>query len=73
MFNPVIVSFLSFLALFILIGAYAARSKTSTTEDYLLASRSIGPWFMALSAVSTNNSGFMFIGLIGMAYTINSE
>ena len=70
MFNPVILSFLSFLALFILIGAYAARSKTSTTEDYLLASRSIGPWFMALSAVSTNNSGFMFIGLIGMTYTM---
>ena len=70
MLNPVILSFLSFLACFVFIGAYAARSKTSTTEDYLLAGRSIGPWFMALSAVSTNNSGFMFIGLIGTTYTM---
>ena len=70
MLDPVVASFLGFLSLFILIGTYAARSKTSTTEDYLLASRSIGPWFIALSAVSTNNSGFMFIGLIGMTYTL---
>ena len=70
MFNPVILSFLGFLTLFILIGVAAVRSKTSTTDDYLLASRSIGPWCMALSAVSTNNSGFMFIGLVGITYTM---
>ena len=70
MLNPVILSFVTFLALFVLIGVYAASRKASTTEDYLLASRSIGPWFMALSAVSTNNSGFMFIGLVGMTYTL---
>lgn len=70
MANPVILSFLAFLIGFTLIGAYASRYKTSTTEDYLLASRSIGPWFTAMSAVSTNNSGFMFIGLIGTTYTM---
>jgi sodium/proline symporter len=69
-FNPVILSFVGSLIAFILIGAYASRRKTDTTEDYLLASRSIGPWFTALSAVSTNNSGFMFIGLIGTTYTM---
>lgn len=70
MINPVILSFLAFLIGFTLIGAYASRRKTSTTDDYLLASRSIGPWFTAMSAVSTNNSGFMFIGLIGTSYTM---
>jgi len=70
MANPVILSFLAFLVGFTLIGAYASRYRTSTTEDYLLASRSIGPWFTAMSAVSTNNSGFMFIGLIGTTYTM---
>ena len=70
MINTVILSFLAFLIGFTLIGAYASRRKSSTTDDYLLASRSIGPWFTAMSAVSTNNSGFMFIGLIGTSYTM---
>jgi len=65
---PVIASFLFFLALFVAIGAYSATRAKKTADDYLLASRSIGPWMTALSAVATNNSGFMFIGLIGMTY-----
>jgi sodium/proline symporter len=65
---PVIASFLFFLALFVAIGAYSATRAKKTADDYLLASRSIGPWMTAFSAVATNNSGFMFIGLIGMTY-----
>ena len=70
MMNPVALSFIFFLLIFVLIGAYAARLKKSTTEDYLLAGRSVGPWATALSAVASNNSGFMFIGLIGTTYTM---
>jgi sodium/proline symporter len=68
--NPVAASFLFFLLLFVLIGAYSARRRKSTIDDYLLADRSIGPWFTALSAVASNNSGFMFFGLIGTTYTM---
>ncbi len=66
--TPVVASFLFFLALFVGIGAYSATRARKTADDYLLASRSIGPWMTAFSAVATNNSGFMFIGLIGMTY-----
>ncbi len=65
---PVIASFLFFLAIFVAIGVYSATLAKKTADDYLLASRSIGPWMTAFSAVATNNSGFMFIGLIGMTY-----
>jgi sodium/proline symporter len=65
---PVIASFLFFLALFVAIGVYSATRAKKTANDYLLASRSIGPWMTAFSAVATNNSGFMFIGLIGTTY-----
>lgn len=54
--------------MFVGIGMYSARHKKSTTDDYLVASRSINPWFAALSAVATDNSGFMFIGLTGSCY-----
>jgi len=65
---PVVASFLFFLAVFVAIGAYSATRAKKTSDDYLLASRSIGPWMTAFSAVATNNSGFMFIGLIGTTY-----
>ena len=65
---PMIASFLFFLALFVAIGAYSATRAKKTADDYLLASRSVGPWMTAFSAVATNNSGFMFIGLIGTTY-----
>ncbi len=65
----VVVSFIFFLLIFLGIGVYSATRKQDTTEDYLLASRSVGPWAIALSAVATNNSGFMFVGLIGATYS----
>lgn len=59
--------FLSLLA-FTGVGILSSRKKQSTTRDYLLASRSVSPWLMALSTVATINSGFMFVGMIGFTY-----
>lgn len=64
----IIVSFVISLLLFALVGALSMRKRKKSVGDYLLASRSIGPWLTALSSVVTNNSGYMFIGLIGYTY-----
>lgn len=64
----VVLSFSVFLALFIFIGLLSARKSKSTNQDYLMAGRNVKPWLVALSAVSTNNSGYMFIGQIGYTY-----
>ncbi|MFN3197342.1 MAG: sodium/proline symporter [Bradymonadia bacterium] len=61
-------SFIACLLVFTLIGVMSSKAKQTTTEDYLVASRNIPPWLVALSAVSTNNSGYMFVGLIGFTY-----
>ena len=66
-------SFALFLIGFTLIGALSSREKTDSSEDYLVASRNISPWMVALSAISTNNSGYMFIGLIGFAWRSGLE
>jgi sodium/proline symporter len=66
--SVVAISFSVFVLIFLGIGVYSATRKQNTDEDFLIASRSIGPWMMALSAVATNNSGFMFVGLIGSTY-----
>ena len=39
--------------------------KQNNTDDYLVAGRGMHPALAALSAVSTWNSGYMFIGFIG--------
>ena len=61
--------FIASLLFFMIIGLYSSRHKKATTEDYLLAGKNVKPWMVALSAVSTNNSGYMFIGMIGYTYT----
>ena len=65
----VVYSFIFFLILFILIGVASSLKSTKSNEDYLLAGHNISPWLAALSAVATNNSGYMFIGMIGYTYT----
>ncbi|MEZ6125483.1 MAG: sodium/proline symporter [Planctomycetaceae bacterium] len=71
--TTVIASFLVFLALFVAIGVSSARRSRNTTDDYLLAGRSISPGLAALSAVATNNSGFMFIGQIAYTYRVGIQ
>ena len=65
-----IVSFITFLLLFLAIGLLSARYSRGTRSDYYLASCSIKPWMVGLSAVATNNSGYMFIGMVGFSYTV---
>lgn len=64
----VVLSFSVFLAFFVIVGLLSARHSQSTNKDYLMAGRSVKPWLVALSAVSTNNSGYMFIGQIGYTF-----
>ncbi|MDY7023024.1 MAG: sodium/proline symporter, partial [Cyanobacteriota bacterium] len=63
------ITFVLFLLFFTCVGIYSATQKQSTTSDYLLASRSVNPWFTALSAMATGQSGLLFIGQVGFAYT----
>lgn len=62
-------SFLVFLLLFLIIGVASHRSAKPSRRSYLLADQSVKPWLVGLSAVATNNSGYMFIGVIGYTYT----
>lgn len=66
-------SFVFFLVLFVLVGVLSMRKRQQTNEDYLLASQSVKPWLVALSAFATANSGYMFVGLIGFAYLVGLQ
>lgn len=65
----IMTSFLICLFGFLVVGLLSSMKRKNSTEDYLLAGHSVKPWLAALSAVATNNSGYMFIGMIGFTYT----
>ena len=58
------------MTIFAGVGLASMRVKKDTTDDYLVAGRGMSPSLAALSAVSTWNSGYMFIGFIGFTYTL---
>ncbi|EWH11224.1 transporter SSS family protein [Catenovulum agarivorans DS-2] len=63
-----LVSFIVFLTCFALIGLSSAKFSSKSKDDYYLAGRGVSAWLTGLSAVATNNSGYMFIGVIGYTY-----
>jgi len=65
----VIASFLLFLCCFLGVGLYSMRFSRKTAEDYLIAGKAVPAWLVGLSAIATNNSGYMFIGMIGYTFT----
>lgn len=62
------ISFVLILSVFLAVGLASGRKAKASRKDYYLASSSVRPWLAGLSAVSTNNSGYMFIGVIGFTY-----
>ena len=63
-----LLSFVLFMCFFAGVGLASMRVKQDTTDDYLVAGRGMHPALAALSAVSTWNSGYMFIGFIGFIF-----
>ena len=63
-------SLIIFLFLLVIVGVIAARYSRGTEEDYWLASRSFGKYFIGLSAGASSASSFVMIGAVGIGYTL---
>src|SRR5947209_4874093 len=64
---PVIVIFV-YLAVIASIGLVAFKKGRANTEDFFLASRTIGPMVFFLSLFATNMTAFAILGSSGVAY-----
>ncbi|MGP8200278.1 MAG: sodium:solute symporter family protein [Limisphaerales bacterium] len=64
---PVVV-ILVYLAVIAVVGGVAWRRGRENTEDFFLASRSVGPIFFFLSIFATNMTAFAILGSSGQAY-----
>ena len=57
-----------YMAVVIGIGIYFAKRSNQSSEDYFLGGRSLGPWVTAMSAEASDMSGWLLMGLPGVAY-----
>lgn len=50
------------------IGLYYAKRANESSENYFLGGRTLGPWIAAMSAEASDMSGWLLMGLPGVAY-----
>ncbi|WP_027399420.1 sodium/proline symporter PutP [Anaerovorax odorimutans] len=67
--NTIAVIFIIYLALMVAIG-FIFYNKTKNISDYTLGGRKLNSWVTAMSAQASDMSGWLLIGLPGLAYGI---
>lgn len=64
----ILISMVIYMAIVIGIGLVYAKRANQSSENYFLGGRSLGPWVTALSAEASDMSGWLLMGLPGVAY-----
>ncbi len=64
----IMITMVIYMAAVIGIGVAFARRANKSSEDYFLGGRSLGPWVTAMSAEASDMSGWLLMGLPGVAY-----
>lgn len=64
----IFVSMIIYMAVVIGIGLYFAKRANESSENYFLGGRSLGPLVTAMSAEASDMSGWLLMGLPGVAY-----
>jgi sodium/proline symporter len=62
----------TYLMVMIAIGLWYARKSNTNPEEYFLGKRGLGPWVTAISAEASDMSGWLLMGLPGVAYFTGS-
>ncbi|MDY3845971.1 MAG: sodium/proline symporter PutP [Eubacteriales bacterium] len=63
-----LIAMIVYMLIVIGIGIYFARRSQKSSENYFLGGRSLGPWVTAMSAEASDMSGWLLMGLPGVAY-----
>ena len=64
----ILIAMIIYMAVIIVIGLVFAKRANQSSEDYFLGGRSLGPWVTAMSAEASDMSGWLLMGLPGVAY-----
>ncbi len=63
-----LIAMVIYMAAVIIIGAVFAKRANKNAESYFLGGRTLGPWITAFSAEASDMSGWLLMGLPGLAY-----
>ncbi len=64
----ILIAMLIYMSLVIFIGVFYSKKANKTSDNYFLGGRSLGPWITAMSAEASDMSGWLLMGLPGVAY-----
>ena len=64
----ILIAMVIYMAVVIVIGVVFAKRANQSSEDYFLGGRTLGPWVTAMSAEASDMSGWLLMGLPGVAY-----
>ncbi len=64
----ILVAMLAYMAVVIGIGIYYAKRASESSDNFIIGGRSIGPWVTAMGAEASDMSGWLLMGLPGVAY-----
>lgn len=64
----ILIAMIIYMGSVIGIGLAYAKRANKNTEEYFLGGRSLGPWVTAMSAEASDMSGWLLMGLPGVAY-----
>ena len=64
----ILIAMIIYMAVVIAIGIIFAKRANKSSENYFLGGRSLGPWVTAMSAEASDMSGWLLMGLPGVAY-----
>ena len=64
----ILIAMVIYMAAVIAIGVVFAKKANKNSENYFLGGRSLGPWVTAMSAEASDMSGWLLMGLPGVAY-----
>ncbi len=64
----ILIAMVVYMAAVIAIGILFSKRANQSSEDYFLGGRTLGPWVTAMSAEASDMSGWLLMGLPGVAY-----
>ena len=63
-----LISITLYMAAVIGIGIWCSKRANKNAEAYFIGGRTLGPWVSAMSAEASDMSGWLLMGLPGLAY-----
>ncbi len=64
----ILIAMVIYMAVVVILGITFAKRANANSDAYFLGGRSLGPWVTAMSAEASDMSGWLLMGLPGVAY-----